>query len=117
MKNNPLDARSPLKRRNVVYHFQCPLPSCTAEYIGMTTMTLSKRISCHVQEGNIHNHFADFHNVNPDKNTLVNNINIIDCNSDYRKLRFLEALHIADKKPNLNVTQEPFLLPSLAATR
>ena len=110
MKNNPQDARS-LKRRNVVYHFQCPLPGCTGEYIGMTTMTLSKRISCHVQEGNIHSHFADLHNVNPDRTTIVNSTKIIDCSSDYKRLRFSEALHIANKKPSLNVTQEPYLLP------
>ena len=115
MKNNPLDSRSSLKRRNVVYQFSCPLPRCSGEYIGMTTLTLSKRISCHVQEGNIHQHFINFHNVRPDRDTLINSIKIIDCNSDFRKLRFLEALHISDKKPSINVTQEPFLLPSCTA--
>ena len=113
MKNNPVEARSPLKRRNVVYHFKCPLPGCTSEYIGMTTMTLSKRISCHMQEGNIYSHFNNVHNTNPVRETLIDAFEVIDCNSDLRKLRFLEALHISNIKPSINVTQEPFLLPSL----
>ena len=114
MKNNPLDTRSSLKRRNVVYQFTCPIPRCPGEYIGMTTLALSKRISCHAQEGNVYNHFVNNHNMTPDRNTIVNSFKIIDCNSDLRRLRFLEALHIAEKKPNINITQEPFMLPSLS---
>ena len=117
MKNNPLDVRSPLKSRNVVYRFKCPLAGCTSEYIGMTTMTLSKRISCHVQEGNIHDHFVNIHNVNPVRQTIVDSFKILDCNNDFKRLRFLEALYIAKEKPNLNVTQEPYLLPSLTTVR
>ena len=117
MKNNPLSMTSPLKRRNVVYHFKCPLPGCTGEYVGMTTMTLSKRISCHAQEGNIYSHFNNTHNVRPTRDTLVDAIKVIDSNSDLRRLRFLEALHIANLKPSINVTQEPFLLPSYVPPR
>ena len=70
---------------------------CTGEYIGITTMTHSKRISCHVQEGNIHSHFADLHNVNPDSSAIVNSTKIIDYSSDYKRVRFLEALHMPIK--------------------
>ena len=117
MKNNPTDTTSPLKRRNVVYHFKCPLPECSGQYIGMTTMTLSKRMSCHVQQGNIYSHFVNCHNVTPNRETLIDGTKVIDSSPDLRRLRFLEALHIAIAKPSINVTQEPFLLPSCTAPR
>ena len=85
---------------------------CTHEYIGMTTMRLSKRISCHVQEGNIYSHFKNMHNTSPVREQLINSIDIIDCNNDPKRLRYLEAIHILEKKPSLNCTQEPLLLPT-----
>ena len=53
LKNNPSPPPETMKRCNVVYHFKCPIMNCIHEYIGMTTMRLSKRISCHGQEGAI----------------------------------------------------------------
>ena len=86
--------------------------SCTHEYIGMTTMRLSKRISCHAQEGTIFSHFKNMHNITPVRDQLINSIEIIDSNSNPKRLRFLEAIHILEKKPSLNCTQEPMLLPT-----
>ena len=83
----------------------------------MTTMTLSKRLSCHVQEGNIYQHFVNSHASRPSRDTLIESVKIIDSDMDPRRLRFLEALHIANDKPSINVTQEPFLLPSCTAQR
>ncbi|XP_066937052.1 uncharacterized protein [Macrobrachium rosenbergii] len=52
MKNNPsLPAREPLKQKNMVYQFVCPVRGCPGVYIGMTAMPLSKRISCHAPGG------------------------------------------------------------------
>ena len=73
---------------------------------------LSKRISCHAQEGNIFNHYNNVHNCRPSRATLVDAIEIIDYEADPRRLRLLEALHISSIKPSINVTQEPMLLPS-----
>ena len=107
-----------LKRRNVVYQFKCPLESCAHKYIGLTTMRLSKRISCHAQEGAIFNHFRTKHlNVTLIRDRCINSIEIIDSNCDPKRLRYLEALHILDAKPSLNCTQEPFLLPTVMPTR
>ena len=112
MKNNPSPAPETLKRRNVVYLFKCPYVECSHSYVGMTTLRLSKRISCHVQEGNIHAHFKNIHNCTPARDRYIESIEIIDSNPDCKRLRFLEALHILELKPTLNCTQEPLLLPT-----
>ena len=75
-------------------------------------MRFSKRISCHAQEGAIYNHFKNSHNITPARDSLLKCIEIIDNHNDHKKLRFLEALHILEKKPSLNCTQEPLLLPT-----
>ena len=117
MKNNPAPPPDTLKRRNVVYNFKCPVMSCSHEYIGMTTMRLGKRISCHVQEGAIYTHFRNVHNLSASRDTLIENINIIDSNTDVKRLRYLEAIHILDKKPSLNCTQEALFLPTMLQER
>ena len=117
MKNKSTETR-PLKRTNVVYKFKCPIPGCPETYVGMTTMTLSKRISCHSQEGNIFAHFMTAHNSRPPtRDVMTEAFEIIDCETNTRKLQILEALHIAKIKPSINITQEPFLLPSCVAPR
>ena len=117
MRNNPSGLTPPLRKRNVVYLFKCPHAGCPASYIGMTTMTLSKRISCHAQEGNVFSHFMQVHFVRPTRDTLIDAFKVIDTDQDPRRLRLLEALHIVNDKPSINVTQEPFLLPSCTTQR
>ena len=116
MKNRPSPARpDPLKRSNVIYQFICPANGCRSNYIGMTSMRLSKRISCHAQEGAIYNHISKQHGMNPSRALILPHFKIIDDAPDVRRLRILEALHIGKEKPPMNTTQETFLLPS--ATR
>ena len=117
LKNNPSSPSDLLKRRNVVYKFKCSVTSCTHEYIGMTTMRLSKRISCHVQEGAIFSHYRNNHNCKPARDTLINCMEILDSNSCQKRLRYLEALYILEQKPSLNCTQEPLLLPTMLTHR
>ena len=116
LKNNPSPPPEDMKKRNVVYHFKCPEVGCTHSYIGLTTTKLSKRISCHLQEGNIYKHFAHIHNKRPTRN-ITEAIEIIDTAQDPKRLRYLEALHILEKKPSLNVTQEVLLLPTTLQRR
>ena len=113
MKNNPAPLQDKIRRRNVVYLFKCPVLSCDQDYIGMTTMKLSKRISCHLQQGAISNHMHTAHNTKITREKLIDSISIIDQEQDHKRLRYLEALHILDKKPTINRTDEPLLLPSL----
>ena len=113
LKNSPSLPTNTLKRNNVVYLFRCPIVRCNHEYIGLTTMKLSKRISCHAQEGNIFNHFKNAHSTRLTTNMLRSSFEIIDHNPCAKRLRYLEALHILEKKPSLNATQEQLLLPSI----
>ena len=113
MKNNPSPRQDMIRRRNVVYQFKCPVMGCSQDYIGMTTMRLSKRISCHLQEGAIHRHLERTHNTRLSRENLIATIQVIDQESDPKRLRYLEALHILEKKPAINCTDEPLLLPSL----
>ena len=77
----------------------------------MTTTRLSKRLSVHLQEGNFHQHYTRAHGELL-KTTLLQGTSIIDRDSDQRRLRLREALHILWLKPTLNVTQETLLLPT-----
>ena len=113
LKNNPAPHPDMLKKRNVVYRFTCPVERCPHIYIGMTTMRFSKRISCHVQEGAIHSHFNNIHNCTPTRDRILSGFEVIDNNSDPKRLRYLEAIYILNEKPSLNCTQEPLLLPSI----
>ena len=86
---------------------------CSHEYIGMTTLRLSKRLSCHLQEGTIYQHFVNVHNRRPVRKALIDSIEIAAISSDHKRLRYLEALKILQLKPSLNCTQEPLLLPTM----
>ena len=117
LKNNPSPQQEDLKKRNVVYLFQCPEVGCPHTYIGMTTTRLSKRLSCHLQEGAIKNHYYREHGDNLDRPTLTGATSIIDSANDSKRLRILEALNILQQRPSLNTTQESFLLPSMRRRR
>ena len=111
IKNNPAPPQGILKKSNVVYLFQCPEVGCSHNYVGMTTTKLSKRISCHLQEENVLKHFQNCHKYHPTRETILPAFSVIDSAPDPRRLRYLEALHILEKRSTLNVTQETLLLP------
>ena len=115
MKNNPSSPTDNLKRTNVVYRYKCQGEGCPDQYIGMTTMRLSKRISCHLQEGCIYQHHTRKHNARPKRQDIIKGFEILDHTPDPRRLRFLEALHIQKHKPSLNTTNEHQLLPLIIA--
>ena len=111
IRNSP--PRPPaIKEHGVVYLFRCPVEGCSHSYVGMTTTVLSKRLSCHLQEGAIYNHFIDKHNENISRELIVASTEIIDTVSDFTRLRFLEAIHILSLKPSLNTTNETLILPT-----
>ena len=114
MKNNPRPETDMLKKHMVVYKFKCPYEGgCPHTYIGMTTMRLAKRISCHCQEGNIFQHKRHAYGQTPTKNKIENSFSIIGQTNDQTRLKFLEALLISIHKPSLNVTNEALILPTL----
>ena len=116
MCNNPSPQHEKLKQRNVVYQYTCPVAGCSSKYIGMTTMRLSKRISCHLQEGAIFNHLQRMHNRQIPRDQFINSIEIAGKEPDSRRLRYLEALLILAERPSINSTDEPLLLPTLIPT-
>ena len=70
IKNNCLPPTSPLQEDNVIYRFDCPVGDCqhrTSAYIGMTSMTLSKRLSYHLQNSAIKKHIQNKHNTTPNR--------------------------------------------------
>ncbi|XP_068201750.1 uncharacterized protein [Palaemon carinicauda] len=113
MRNNPAPPEQDfLKKTNIIYAYQCPFRGCPGNYIGKTTMRLSKRISCHAQQGSIKNHALQRHNIHIYRADIVSNTKIIGGAPDRRCLRILETLLIQRDKPTLNTTKEMSLLPS-----
>ena len=71
LKNSPTSNSDMLKKHNVVYAYTCPHERCSQQYIGMTAMRLSKRISCHAQEGAIYNHTRSNHNAKIKREEII----------------------------------------------
>ena len=105
MRNSPAPTAT-LKRTNVVYKFACPHEGCrphAANYIGVTTTTLSRRLTMHLQHGTLKEHMTDEHNTTLTRDMLVQNTTIIASTDDTHKLGILEALLILHMKPTLNI--------------
>lgn len=114
MKNNLNQENSPLKRSNVIYMYTCPHGDCKLRnntYIGMTTTSLSRRLTMHLQAGTPKTHTLQEHQIVLSREMLVENTSIIDRAPDSRRLQILEALHIQDLKPGLNVQDGTNSLP------
>ena len=104
MKNNMAKTET-LKRTNVVYKFSCPNEDCrlrSVDYIGVTTTSLSRRLTMHLADGAPKEHMQQEHNVRITRQTLTQNTEIIASSHDTRKLSVLEALFIHEQAPELN---------------
>ncbi len=111
MKNNLTQDNRTLKRTNVIYKFSCPMEDCVlqnnANYIGMTRTTLSRRLTMHLQSGNIKAHMRDEHNSNLTREMLINNTTIINHYPDFKRLHMSEAILIMEGSPAINVQMTP----------
>ena len=105
MKNNQLK-EPPLQATDVVYMFQCPFGDCTLQhnacYIGQTTTTLSRRLTCHLQSGSILTHVKNTHQRKLTRQDLVENTTIIAREPNRRRLQIKEAFLIRERTPLLN---------------
>ena len=109
MKNDMSPTTTMLQQSNVVYKFTCPLPHSQAvEYVGLCQTTLSRRLTYHGQDGGIHKHFKNCHNVKPTREQLTENTIIIDRASDRYRLAIKEALHIIQIGPIINTQYDNF---------
>ena len=84
MKNSSYDNTVMLKQTNVVYEYNCNEEDCAllpkVSYIGMTSTTMSRRITMHLQNGAIKDHLNSKHPTIPltdRRNILVNNTKVI----------------------------------------
>ena len=106
MRNNINQEQNTLKCTNVVYQFQCPYEDCqlrdTGDYIGMTTTTLSRRLTMHLQDGAPRQHMMQIHKKELTRTDLTENTSILRKESNRKKLQILEALLIKEKKPIIN---------------
>ena len=104
MRNNTKKT-SKLQSVNVVYDFTCPHEGCTlrkSNYIGMTTTSLSRRLTMHLQAGSIKEHMTQQHNISLDRKQVEDNTVIIRSCNDVTRLHILEALYIRERCPSIN---------------
>ena len=105
MKNNPTKNEDNLKRTNVIYKYSCPDEDCllrNMDYIGLTTTTLSRRLTMHLRDGAPHDHTAQVHHRHITRQDLTDNTTILTSCTNRRRLQVLEALFIRKQKPKLN---------------
>jgi len=105
MKNNLTQNDDKLKRTNVIYKYSCPDEDCLlrkTDYIGLTTTTLSRRLTMHLGDGAPRDHTTQAHNRHITRKDLTENTTILTTCSNRRRLYVLEALFIRKEKPKLN---------------
>ena len=105
MKNNISQNPNPSQHSNVGYEFSCPNEGCklrNMNYIGMTTTTLSRRLTMHLQSGSIKDHMREQHQSTLNRKELTENTKILKYCHDSTRLLITEALLIRNKRPTLN---------------
>ena len=108
MKNNLSPKLRDLARTNLIYDFTCKtgeckhLPTLKVRYSGLTTCTLSRRLSLHIQNGAIRKHYESSHNRNITRSEIVAMTKARYYQRDVRKLEILEALIIQSEAPEIN---------------
>ena len=104
-------SKEKVAQTNVVYRFKCPIGSCKLQenntYIGLTTTTLSRRLSLHISPTSpsaINKHLISQHKLPKEKfrPTVVDNTDIIFKTSCQKRLMIVEALLIKLTSPTLN---------------
>ena len=101
MRNNMMKKPRELSKTNVIYHFQCEKGDCehlhyrSTAYRGLTTNTLSRRLSFHLQNGAIKKHCEAKH---PDamitRKEIEKFTKVMYVERDVYRLEILEALLI-----------------------
>ena len=81
---------------------------CDYRYVGFTQNSLSKRLTQHLQQGSIRNHFIDHHNATLTREIIVNNTKIIEQAKDRYNLAIKEALLIMNTNPVINKQYDNF---------
>ena len=108
MQNNLTAKKRELSQTNIIYQFDCPENECIHEnnvnnvYLGFTHCTMSRRLSYHLQNGALKDHFLDKHHRKLERKESEPCIKIRYKENDSNRLEILESLMILTEKPELN---------------
>jgi hypothetical protein len=106
MNNNPIKKKCPLQQTNVLYEFSCPQEGCkllnNIKYVGLTSTTLSRRLTMHLSSGAPKEHMQNVHNIKLTRLHLEDSTRVIQQYQDSVRLGIAEALLIQENKPELN---------------
>ena len=100
---SPKDKGDKLEQAGVVYQIDCK--ECEASYIGQTGRHLKERLKEHkkaLEKGDIRCSGVAEHAFQAHHEIDVDNIKVLDKESNFRKRLVLEALHIRQKAPSMN---------------
>ena len=118
LKNNLNPPPALLQRSHLIYQYQCHNEGCEphSTYIGMTATKLSRRLTCHLQNGAPKQHQVTRHNTPLTRKQLEDGTKILAYENDARRLAILEALFIKEHSPSMNLQSHDLLtLPSARA--
>ena len=120
LKNSPPKERESLQKSHLIYRFTCNRESCKflqSTYIGMTTTRLSRRLTLHLASGAPKKHMQETHGATINRETLVENTEVLTTCDDPRRLAIIEALYIKDMNPSMNQQADDLqALPSARRT-
>jgi len=106
MSNNPSRDHALLKQANVVYFYNCTKGDCAllpkSGYFRLTTTSLSRRITMHLQTGGPKTHTERYHDATLTRNDMTENTRILTVTSDRRRLQVLEAVFIRELDSQIN---------------
>ena len=107
MRNNQAPPSPALQQTNLIYEYKCTKDECEhlpeVSYVGLTTTTLSRRITMHLGSGAPKSHTEASHRHSLlSREMMVQNTKIIRKENDIRRLPIYEALIIQQKCPTIN---------------
>ena len=108
MKNNLLPKPRELSKTNLIYDYDCKIGECMhlpkkqVRYSGLTTCTLSRRLTYHLQNGAIKMHVQQKHNRKITREEIVAMTKVRYTVNDPRRLEILEAIIIQFEDPDIN---------------
>ena len=108
MRNNMTKKPRELAKTNAIYQFQCKkgdcehLPPRSGAYSGLTTNTVSRRLSYHLQSGAIRQHSEETQGTKIRRNGIEHLTRVRYVERDTNRLEILEALIINAEDPEIN---------------
>ena len=107
MSNNPNRDHTTLRQANIVYFYKCNKGDCAllprSGYVGLTTTSLSRRITMHLQAGGPRTHNDRHHDSPLTRKDMTDNTRILATACDRRRLPVLEAVFIRELGPCINL--------------